>query len=256
MLQIQPGYLAWTESALFGFDNVLLSQKSLSSGNLDLYYSWLTVKRPPMEAPSVLKGCLSCSCTVDSCVAPIISYLEFQPSASAELLPQLSKCPQLSLHLLLWARSRQFQKLIFWESRFVQLASACGKYPSEHLGCLSYGCKVNSSVYQTFHARLCEFSLQSALFTAESVSQPSAATAVCMSSTESALFGFDIFLPISKVHLSTMICTARWQSSFCLWENPSVHIDSWSRSWMVDSFFAPISWWSISRIQAFTQTRL
>ena len=111
-------------------------------------------------------------------------------------------------------------------------------------------------MYQTFHARLCEFSLQSALFTAESVSQPSAATAVCMSSTESALFGFDIFLPISKVHLSTMICTARWQSSFCLWENPSVHIDSWSRSWMVDSFFAPISWWSISQIQAFTQTRL
>ena len=82
-------------------------------------------------------------------------------------LQQLSACPQLSLHLLLWASSRQFQKLIFWESRFVQLAdgkvSACRKQPSVHVGPSSYSCRVDSSVCQSFHARCCKFSLRSAL---------------------------------------------------------------------------------------------
>ena len=32
--------------------------------------------------------------------------------------------PELSLHSLVLTSSRQFQKLIFWESRFIQLADS------------------------------------------------------------------------------------------------------------------------------------
>ena len=60
-------------------------------------------------------------------------------------------------------------------------ASACGKHPSSvHVGCLSYGCIVDSSVYQSFHARCCKFGLR--------------------------IFG----LPISRVHLSTMLDLHSW----------------------------------------------
>jgi hypothetical protein len=58
--------------------------------------------------------------------------LEFQPSARAELqnqwvnhpLKQLSACPQLSLHSLVLTISCQFQKLLFKESQFAQLADS------------------------------------------------------------------------------------------------------------------------------------
>ena len=76
------------------------------------------------------------------------------------------------------------------------------------------------------------------------MSQPSAETAFCMSSTESALFGFDHFLPISNAPLQGIsICTAGG--------HPSVHIVCLSSSCTVDSFLAPVFSCSILRIQVF-----
>ena len=68
--------------------------------------------------------------------------------------------------LWFWSFFAKFKSVLFWESRFVQLAdgeaSACGKRSSVHVGPSSYGCRVDSSVHQSFHARFCKFSLRSA----------------------------------------------------------------------------------------------
>ena len=68
--------------------------------------------------------------------------------------------------LWFWVFFANFKSFLFWESRFVQLAdgeaSACGKRSSVHVGPSSYGCRVDSSVHQSFHARFCKFSLRSA----------------------------------------------------------------------------------------------
>ena len=59
-------YAAWTESALFGFDNVLGQSQKL------IFCESRFVQLADGQAlacekhPSVPTGCLSCSCTVDS----------------------------------------------------------------------------------------------------------------------------------------------------------------------------------------------
>ena len=90
--------------------------------------------------PSVHVGCLSYGCRVDSSV-----YQSFHAGCSKF---SLRIWPGLSLHSLVLTMSCQSQKLIFWESRFKQLAdsqaSACGKHLSVPKGYLSCSCTVDS----------------------------------------------------------------------------------------------------------------
>ena len=157
------GYLAWTESAIFGFDHFLpISKAYLLEISICTASWWVVASR------------------ANSCGARDLCGQAFTQN----------------IHPI-WSE-----------------ASACGKHPSVHVGPWSYGCRVDSSVYQSFHARFCKFSLRSALNCriSESTIYIYAVTAVCMSSTESAPFALGKFLPISKAYLlEILICTAGWR---------------------------------------------
>ena len=112
LLAFPARHLAWTESAIFGFDHFLpISKAYLLEISICTASWWVVASR------------------ANSCGARDLCGQAFTQN----------------IHPI-WSE-----------------ASACGKHPSVHVGPWSYGCRVDSSVYQSFHARFCKFSLRSAL---------------------------------------------------------------------------------------------
>ena len=171
-----------------------------------------------------------------------------------------------ALHFLVWSFCfgqvlTKFKSLSSTKCRFLQLSdgesSACEKHPSVHVCCLSYGCRVNSSVYKSFHARFDRFSFWLALncrITESSLYRNSCLHILNWACT----FRFAQVLANFK---SSSLGDARFVqladsgASACR-KDPSVHIGSSSCSCTVDNFLAPISSCSILGIQAVTRAPL
>ena len=202
LLAFPARHLAWTESALFGFDKFSPISKAYLLGISIYTAGWQSSVRlweTSFCAQRLLKLQLHSRqllCTnlfivgvgmsafgqrrtdesmsqSSTATAVCMSSTESAPSALGKFSP-ISKAYLLEISIctaswwVVASRANSCGARDLCGQAFTQNirpiwseASACGKHPSSvHVGCLRYGCIVDSSVYQSFHARCCKFGLR------------------------------------------------------------------------------------------------